>query len=140
MDDILAIAQNLNFDVPGAGDEALQIDRIVAKCRTRLALCQRHLLAQFCFAVRNPNAATTTTGRRLDHDWIANLCRHNDRRLQIVYVPVLPGTVGTPARRAVSRATDLLPMHSMVSALGPTKISPCCVTRRAKAAFSDRKP
>ena len=54
--------------------------------------------------------------------------------------PSEPGTVGTPARAAISRATALSPMARIVSGRGPTNTSPALSTIAAKSAFSDRKP
>ena len=52
----------------------------------------------------------------------------------------LPGTSGTPASRASSRALALSPMAAMASADGPTNVSPAAVTAPANPAFSLRKP
>ena len=54
--------------------------------------------------------------------------------------PSLPGTVGTLARRAVSRARALSPIVAITCESGPTKIRPAASTCAANAAFSDRKP
>ena len=54
--------------------------------------------------------------------------------------PGYPLTIGTPAAIAASRARVLWPMRSMTSGAGPTHVSPASWTRRANAAFSERKP
>ena len=53
---------------------------------------------------------------------------------------VVPGTIGTPASRMISRALVLEPIASMASAGGPMKTMPASSQARAKAAFSARKP
>ena len=54
--------------------------------------------------------------------------------------PFDPARTGTPAAIAASRARVLWPMRSMTSGAGPTHVSPASWTRRANAAFSERKP
>lgn len=54
--------------------------------------------------------------------------------------PSLPGTTGTPARMACSRAVCFSPRDSIVSAAGPTKVMPFCRRRLGKFGFSDRNP
>ena len=51
-----------------------------------------------------------------------------------------PGTMGTPAPRAVRRAASLSPMRSMTSGEGPTKTRPHSLHSRAKCAFSEKNP
>ena len=53
--------------------------------------------------------------------------------------PSLPGTVGTPALAAASRAATLSPIRRIAWAVGPTKISPAASTASANSAFSARK-
>ncbi len=53
---------------------------------------------------------------------------------------VVPGTIGTPASRMISRARVFEPIASMASAGGPTNTMPASSQARAKAAFSARKP
>jgi hypothetical protein len=52
----------------------------------------------------------------------------------------VPGTSGTPLRRAASRAASLLPIARTVSLRGPTKVSPSASQAAANPAFSARKP
>jgi hypothetical protein len=54
--------------------------------------------------------------------------------------PSVPGTVGTPALSANSRALTLSPSPSMVSGRGPMKAMPASSTAFANSGFSDRKP
>ena len=51
-----------------------------------------------------------------------------------------PGAMGTPTSCAISRATSLLPIWRIFSALGPTNIRPFSAQAAAKRAFSDKKP
>ncbi len=52
----------------------------------------------------------------------------------------VPGTTGTPARIAASRAAVLLPISAIASGVGPMKVSPASRTAAAKSSFSARKP
>ncbi|MNV69897.1 hypothetical protein D3C71_1628290 [compost metagenome] len=52
----------------------------------------------------------------------------------------LPGSTGTPATFAISRARSLSPMSRMVCGAGPTQVIPAALTALANAAFSARKP
>jgi hypothetical protein len=47
---------------------------------------------------------------------------------------------GTPAAAASALEAILSPIVSMAAAGGPMKTRPSAATRRAKAAFSDKKP
>ena len=51
-----------------------------------------------------------------------------------------PGTMGTPASRAVRRALSLSPMRSMTSGSGPMKTRPHSLHSRAKCEFSEKNP
>ena len=53
---------------------------------------------------------------------------------------VVPGTIGTPASRMISRARVFEPIASIAVAGGPMKTMPASSQARAKAAFSARKP
>jgi hypothetical protein len=53
---------------------------------------------------------------------------------------VVPGTIGTPASRMISRARVLDPIASIAVAGGPMKTTPASSQARANAAFSARKP
>ena len=52
----------------------------------------------------------------------------------------VPGETGTPARSIRFLALILSPICSMAAGSGPTQVSPASITRRAKSAFSARKP
>ena len=55
-------------------------------------------------------------------------------------VPIVPGTIGTPASAMSSRARVLDPMASIASAGGPMNVIPASSQARAKPAFSARNP
>ena len=55
-------------------------------------------------------------------------------------VPVVPGTIGTPALCMSSRARVFDPIASMAEAGGPIKVIPSFSRAAAKPAFSARKP
>ena len=54
--------------------------------------------------------------------------------------PSLPGTIGTPALRMVSRAATLSPMARMAELGGPMNLMLQFSQTSAKCAFSDKKP
>ena len=51
-----------------------------------------------------------------------------------------PGSTGTPARTASSRARSLSPLSSITSAGGPTKVIPLSCARAASFGLSERNP
>ncbi len=51
-----------------------------------------------------------------------------------------PGSTGTPAFCMSALAASFAPMAVIASGGGPMKTRPDAATRRAKSAFSDRKP
>jgi hypothetical protein len=55
-------------------------------------------------------------------------------------VPLLPGVTGTPALRAVSRATALSPMARIEAGFGPMNLILQLSHTSAKWAFSARNP
>ena len=55
-------------------------------------------------------------------------------------VPIVPGTIGTPALAISSRARVLEPIASIAEAGGPTNVIPASSRRCTNAAFSARKP
>jgi hypothetical protein len=57
-----------------------------------------------------------------------------------VTASVVPGTIGTPAARMVSRAATFEPIASIASGGGPIHVRPACAHARAKPAFSARNP
>ena len=52
----------------------------------------------------------------------------------------VPGTIGTPARSATTRAAALSPICSIAAADGPTNVNPVSSTAFAKCARSARNP
>ena len=52
----------------------------------------------------------------------------------------VPGTMGTPAFLAISRAWTLLPIKRMASGDGPMKVMPEASHIVANSAFSERNP
>ena len=55
-------------------------------------------------------------------------------------VPIVPGTIGTPASFISSRARVLEPIASIALAGGPMNVMPASSSALANAAFSARKP
>ena len=54
--------------------------------------------------------------------------------------PSVPGTIGTPADSASSRALTLLPIRVMAWVDGPMNVMPEAWQSSANSAFSDRNP
>ena len=52
----------------------------------------------------------------------------------------MPGTIGTPADSAISRALTLLPIRVMACVDGPMNVMPEAWQSSANSAFSDRNP
>ena len=55
-------------------------------------------------------------------------------------MPGLPGTSGTLAARAASRAASLSPSAAMVFGRGPMKVMPAASQAFANSAFSAKNP
>src|SRR6476660_953599 len=67
MNHALAIAQHLNFDMSRMLDDPLEIETAVAKSCASLRAGLWHQALELLHVLRNPDAPTATTGRRLDH-------------------------------------------------------------------------
>ena len=95
----------------------------------------KKLLAKACLT--NPRADRSFRARLFASDMFASVsCAFGTQ----VQEPVLPGTNGTSYWLTASFAASLLPIISIASGGGPTKMSPASSTLRAKSAFSDKKP
>src|SRR5690625_3950150 len=71
----LAVAQQLALDVAGLLDELLEIDVAVAEGRLGLLARAVELPREFVFRLHHAHSAAAATGRCLDHDRVADLCR-----------------------------------------------------------------
>jgi hypothetical protein len=128
----LAVAQHLNLDVAGIGDELFDIEPAV----TEGGLGFRARLGQVAFDVPRPPppaAALISTGNPISSARTRPSSRSSIR-------PTLPGTVRTPAASAALRALALSPISRIVLPSGPTKVMSAASTASAKSAFSARKP
>ena len=81
MDRVLAVAEHLNFDMPRAGDVALEIEAAIAECGARFGGCLRNLLAKLFRRLGDTNAAPAAPRRGLDHQRIAEASAGFDRRI-----------------------------------------------------------
>ena len=140
MDRVLAVAQDLHFDMPRPRYEALKIKTAVAERRVRFRDRLRNLLFELGRRLGHADASAAAARRSLDHDRIAYARRGAERGLDALDPPL--GTRhGSDAGAALrSRALALSPIARIVSGVGPTKISPAASTFSAKSAFSERKP
>ncbi len=68
-----AVAENLNFDVPGLFKILLKIDRIVAESGFGFGACSRKGIEEIALGTRDLHAATAAAGSGLDQDGIADL-------------------------------------------------------------------
>ena len=62
------------------------------------------------------------------------------KQMQLVDVPIIPGTMGTPTAVIALRAAALSPMTRIWSAVGPMKAMLLAAQISANSAFSARKP
>ncbi len=133
----VAVAEQLDLDVPGRCEQAFGIDRPIPEGRDCFAPCRDQRLAETVRGVHASHPPSPTAGRCLQHQGEAD---GRDAFEVVVHGDRGPGTIGTPAASAPRRAASLLPSEASVSAGGPTKVSPASTTARANSAFSDRKP
>ena len=66
------VGEDLHLDVPGAFDDAFDVERAVAECRRRLASCSRHELTGLGIRSNEPHAFSAAAGRGLDEHRIAD--------------------------------------------------------------------
>ncbi len=84
MDDVpLAIAQNLDLDMPRLGDEFLEEHPIVAEGRAGFASRALECLAQVALAERDAHALAAAARGRLDHHREADRLRNARRQLRL---------------------------------------------------------
>ena len=125
----MAVAQDLDFDVPRAADVALQKDRVVAEGRaaSRLRLVaavrrdRRRVRTTRMPRPPPPKAALMMSGKPISAATPCGLVERPSTGSSV------PGTTGTPAFCARRRAAVLSPSRSSRSALGPTKVMPARV-------------
>ena len=146
-DDVpVRVTQELDLDVPAAFHEPLEVDGSVAEGLLGLARRRGDRGWQVGRGIDAAHAPAAAAGGRLDEQRIADL---RGRPLELVgwarrvrgrAARAVPGTMGTPARRAERRAASLSPSAASVPGAGPTKTSPAASTAAPKAACSERKP
>ena len=135
------VGQDLDLDVARTIDQALDVERAVAKRRQRLAprLRDRRQAARrppahaFIPIPPPPSDGLISTGnpsRRAAAAIASSVCSAG----------VSPGTTGTPACDASCRAAIFDPMRAMTSAGGPMNATPAAAHAAANAWFSERKP
>ena len=74
----VAIAENLNLDMPRGGQPLFEEHRVIAKRGAGFALGTFNRRHQFSFVFNNTHAAATATGRGFDQDRITNLRSRRD--------------------------------------------------------------
>ena len=91
-----AVAQHLNLHMAGLDDELLQIDVGPSEGRLGLAARRIELALEVFLALHHTHAASAASGRRFDHDGIADLGRHAQPFLHVLDHPVGAGHHGHP--------------------------------------------
>jgi hypothetical protein len=140
VDDVaVAVGEDLDLDVAGIGQVALEVDRRVGEELLAAAPSKAASSSEASSATRKPlppppPAAFTATGKPMSASMI--------RRASSTSATgsVVPGTIGTPAAFMSSRARVLEPIASIADAGGPMKTIPASSQARANGAFSARKP
>ena len=137
-----AVADDLHFDVAGLGEELFDVDIAVAERLHRLGAAALIGGFQFRDAAHLAHAAAAAARNGLDHDGAVRAERLKeaagffDRRRR-------RRSPAGPARRTSTRGCAPLPLSpkaSSTSGVGPTKFRPASMQRRAKSAFSLKKP
>ena len=85
------VSDQLDLDVPGAGDQALQEDRAVAERPKRLVAGALEGVLQVVGRGHHPDAAAATPRGRLEHQRVADLVRAGQRALEGVDRAAAPG-------------------------------------------------
>src|SRR5665647_3003786 len=80
----LAIGNDLHLNVPGASDKTLEKHHSVAEGARGLVTSTFERVGQLVVGGDHSNAATAATGRRLEHQRVADLARSSQRRLDVV--------------------------------------------------------
>ena len=69
----MLVTDDLHFDVSGLGDVAFDVHVRIAKVRLRFAACALEGIRHFPLIPDHADAASTSAGRRLDHQWKTEL-------------------------------------------------------------------
>ena len=137
----VAVAEQLDFDVPRPRDELLDEDLVAAESVERFATSSLKGVGKILRLLDNAHAAAAAAvGRLEDHgelECFGGLQTFFDRS---AIGESLPPRTGTPTCFATARAAILSPSFSSSSVRGPTKVMPAARQARAKSGFSDRKP
>ena len=143
VDDVaVGVGEDLHLDVAGPVDEPLDEQRAVAERGRRLAAAALERLGHVAGAVHGAHAAPAAAGRRLEHHRVADLARRL-RAASSAVATALGAARARPGCRATGPArgrATLSPNSASASGDGPTNVMPAAAQRRAKAAFSARKP
>ena len=128
----------------GLHDPALEVDGAVAERGAGFGARGPDRAEQIAGAIDDAHALAAAAGDRLDDQRIADRVgrppRSRRRARRRRSGCSVPGTTGTPARIAASRAAVLLPISAIASGDGPMNVRPASRQARANAAFSARKP
>ena len=79
----MTVAKDLDLDVPGAGDQALGIERTVAKGALRLRLATGEGFGDLGLATHRAHAASAAARDRFQHDRLADRGEERPRRLDV---------------------------------------------------------
>ena len=135
------VAEDLNFDMLGAADIALEKHGLVAERRAGFLARFLQPGLEILRPVDDAHAAPAAAEGGFDDEREADAPRCFDRQpSRSVIGSRVPGIVGIFASSARRRAAVLSPSRSSSRSLGPTKVIPARSQARGSAGFSDRNP
>ena len=137
----MGIRQDLDLQVAGAADEALQVDVVLAEGGVCLAPGREKRGLELVLGLDPAHAAPAAAPARLEHAGEAHVADKVERLRGVRGQGAsVAGTVGTPARAAMARADTLSPSRRRVSGRGPMKAIPASAQASANSGDSERKP
>jgi len=93
----VVVGQDLELDVARLLDALLEIDRVIAEGRSRLAPASFEGRLETVVVRDDPHALAAAAGRGLDHDGIAQGPGRGPEFPGVAETDFIPGTIGTPA-------------------------------------------
>ena len=136
----VAIDGDLDLDVAGLLEPALEIQRVVAEGRPRLGAADVQRRLELARRADHPHALAAAAGRRLDQERVAERSPSSRACASSRRMPLEPGIVGRPSEPSRRRVDSLFAKRSRTSAGGPMNVRSWARTTSAKPSSSDRKP
>src|SRR5690606_10746499 len=134
--DLLAVTGDLHFDMPGPGNQPLDIELAIAEGGPGFGAAALECVRQLGEVGDQPHAPAATPGQRLEqHRGALRQCL--DEGLPLPQCSGLRGTLDHGPALALGA---LSPNSSSTRASGPMKVMPASAQARASSALSLRKP